>query len=1609
MKHAPVWILFILAAFCLPACTATPRWKKQSLEPPKRLPIREAAALETTLGSVDGVVSAENFVQLRIPLGLERRRERIARCVALPPGGQPRIQAASVRLRQIEPWDGEVLDAETSMKILNEAVGNGRALVTLASCGIARRSHLYSISINPDVADAKNNHRYWLVEVDVRIEWGAAWSPAPVSDSAYAQTDNPWWRTLAHLVANPSALRAYADGAPPAAPVALACPVGAWRLPAADSGTNAAAAAGTGWLKLNVAEEGLVYLDYDTLKEAGWDPAKINPARLRAYCEGNEVPMLLLGGYSSRFTIQDRVLFWSRKTSSPAARENVYYLGMGPEGETPARMESIIAPEPNPKTALDEWTSTQRIEEDNALHCIEGEFLSIRGMKWIWAEMATTETMKISFDLPEHHLEPADPAESCRVRIILCTAQGTLYDADGKVTSRPGAGAPSGSFEMALNGKVRKTFSIAGRRDEFTAEFDVAPGDLLEKGNEAELTWKPSDPKTKIYLDAIEVRYPHGLRLGEKGLMLDLAEKSVKGLVGFRMQLAEPGELIALDLTDSKKPRVLPLWPSPQTGEALMTVSTDKTFRAAVFNLKHIKPSIPRQAGPGGDPRAACAGADAVIVYHASLEKAAREMEEIWRASGFHPQAVNVENLYDFYSAGLTDPAAVRQFLTDLAANGGSEGQGEGKGGGPYAALLVGDCTSDARGLARNNIINMVPSFTQRAQRDSTQESFASDHWFATILGDDDLADLLVGRISAVSSDDALNVVDKARKAREFKAQSWGNAAGLVADNGLDFYKACEEIRKSVLPPQTLARLVYLPRLPFEDNFYLPPEATEGTVSKVSPITTRKIESLFDEGCAVIGYFGHGSPNIWSDWRIWFGGDSPNNDSQRLSNSPRFPLVFNGTCNSGAIDYPLPRWNICIAEDMMRHERGGALACFVPSGPGFTSNHLALSRALFRAAYALELRQTGPLCETARLSYQMQYPADDHARMFILLGDPLALLAPAIRPGAEPLDLTIANAAPAGSSLLAAAAPAAVSLSAAAPRNAMQSGRSWAAWNLLDEKGEIVSSQSGADASMSYSLPKGAEGGNATYKVIGYFGAPESAVAGGVLPEGRARKKTTEMEPLVLEGQFDMEPAHVAIRQPRFAMAQGTPPPPDAASRPMLLVPAENRSDTKARGQILVERLAGDGASEPKAACPPFAFELDPQTERTFAIEVDAPAGLNIFQARLAGEDGSKKGNTLQAKSAAKSAGAEKPGCLADPSVPAPPPVPLVVPQTGVRRDVVLRLQSLEPVVGAGVWPVYARVSMVIGNVGSESWPANATVRLVDDQSRILDSRPLSAPVAPGAYSQCVLGAPWPQGRNEAQWTVEIAPGTGPITWVDEHPENNRIQVKARGADAPNAAFVMNSLVANPASPMEGETVFFEARVRNVGGGAIPRIRVGGKAFDAQGHETPMESLSVVEPDNAISLPNFGEIRTIRLRWDATANLGVRRVALVLDPDGEVPDSDRSNNRIQIPFGIRTKWKLVPKGIVIAGRQGDILTIVARIRNEGQSPARHVIVAFYPDPTPDRAKLLGETVRERIDPGEIADIVLKWQIPREYMGKKIQPSFEAYLKGSQLRVSSASD
>ena len=249
---------------------------------------------------------------------------------------------------------------------------------------------------------------------------------------------------------------------------------------------------------------------------------------------------------------------------------------------------------------------------------------------------------------------------------------------------------------------------------------------------------------------------------------------------------------------------------------------------------------------------------------------------------------------------------------------------------------------------------------------------------------------------------------------------------GYVVDNdvktGDDFLAAARRVMNEAKPALISSVQMLLKDMPLEDNWYYPTEkveqlyAAEGEWSKVSAEATDGITRMLNDGVAHLDFFGHGSVNLWADERIWFGMDSPNRDSLRLKNGGRYAFIANYSCSNGAIDYPIPPWNLCISEDLMRQPGGGAIGMFVPSAPGSTPEHEPLAFQWYKVLFQDNLRGFGELVTLTRARHALAEGdgyggGDNMLKMYLLLGDPALKLRLVSR--WQPLTLSARSADPA--------------------------------------------------------------------------------------------------------------------------------------------------------------------------------------------------------------------------------------------------------------------------------------------------------------------------------------------------------------------------------------------------------------------------------------------------------------------------------------------------------------------------------------------------------------------------------------------------------------------
>ena len=130
-----------------------------------------------------------------------------------------------------------------------------------------------------------------------------------------------------------------------------------------------------------------------------------------------------------------------------------------------------------------------------------------------------------------------------------------------------------------------------------------------------------------------------------------------------------------------------------------------------------------------------------------------------------------MQDIYDEFSGGLVDPAAIRNFLKHAAEHWDPA---------PFFVVLLGDGTYDYKNNSGSSPGNWIPPYQDR---DSTY-----DEWFVRVAGDDPLPDMAIGRLTVQTQAEADLVVDKViAYDRRPEAGLWQSRVLLIADDLRNF------------------------------------------------------------------------------------------------------------------------------------------------------------------------------------------------------------------------------------------------------------------------------------------------------------------------------------------------------------------------------------------------------------------------------------------------------------------------------------------------------------------------------------------------------------------------------------------------------------------------------------------------------------------------------------------------------------------------------------------------------------------------------------------------------------------------------------------------------
>ncbi len=371
--------------------------------------------------------------------------------------------------------------------------------------------------------------------------------------------------------------------------------------------------------------------------------------------------------------------------------------------------------------------------------------------------------------------------------------------------------------------------------------------------------------------------------------------------------------------------------------------------------------------------------ADYLVITHSDFWAEALTLAA-YRTQKYKVAVVDVQRVYDQFSGGMRSAEAIHDFLAYAYASW--------KAPRPRFVLLMGDGTSDMRNY-RNATLTYVPPYL--ALVDPTLGETAADNRFVTLVGNDVLPDMALGRFPANTPLEAANLVSKTIDYEtQCQCDSWNYNLIFSADNieggGGNFWTFSDRVADGFADPPTntvpLIPSVYTKTKLYMGNTCDVTNPTDAVGCRYAITSTLNMT-----GALFLSFVGHGTKQYWAAEGIM--------NQQALTTLTNgenkcLPVVLPMTCLEGSFQDPTLGF-ASFGEAFVREPVNGAVASWSPTGSGLADGHDYLQRGLFLALFHDNIKQLGLAINSAKRYVEDntspgQY--DDLVETFTLFGDP---------------------------------------------------------------------------------------------------------------------------------------------------------------------------------------------------------------------------------------------------------------------------------------------------------------------------------------------------------------------------------------------------------------------------------------------------------------------------------------------------------------------------------------------------------------------------------------------------------------------------------------------
>jgi len=452
-----------------------------------------------------------------------------------------------------------------------------------------------------------------------------------------------------------------------------------------------------------------------------------------------------------------------------------------------------------------------------------------------------------------------------------------------------------------------------------------------------------------------------------------------------RFTIEGPSSLIVWDITDPFAPKEIQT--SSSSGNTLFTVATDTLRKFVAFAVNHARQPVRTVAAVPNQDLHAIPPADMIIVTHPLFENHARQLAGLHLDDdGTTSIIVTPEQIYNEFSGGIPDAAAIRNFVKMV------RDRGETGGTTLKYLLLFGDGSYENKTPPPLNSSYILT--WQSVNSHVGVLSFTSDDFYG-LLDDgegeaDGYLDIGIGRLPAADTASAGVMLRKIRSYLQPSVMgSWRNVLCLVADD--------EDSNLHMLDAEGLSAAAAAAAPPLTtQKIYLDAYRQVTSVTGDSyPDAVRAIDDRMAAGCLIMNYVGHGDESGLAHERV-----IRTDNINSWKNKNMLPLFITATCEfsrfddadvnqaTGAISA-----RTSAGEMVLLNPDGGGIALMsttrvVYSAPNYTLNRKIYDYAFSTAPDGRSMR-LGDIIRLAKVSSGTGM----NKRNFLLLGDPALRLA----------------------------------------------------------------------------------------------------------------------------------------------------------------------------------------------------------------------------------------------------------------------------------------------------------------------------------------------------------------------------------------------------------------------------------------------------------------------------------------------------------------------------------------------------------------------------------------------------------------------------------------